>query len=101
MSGTAEPEGTAALVFWMLAALGGEADTAQIRDGMALAGDVITSGTVRYHLRALCAARLVCMAERRKRALGPSLWRLTPEGRAVVAAADGSGCVPCGLGWPS
>jgi predicted ArsR family transcriptional regulator len=96
-----EPTGTPAQMFWMLAILGGEADTVQIREAMAREGDVRTQQWVRACLRSLVSQGLVCVARRGGPGLPPSLWRLTEEGAALAAAEGEPLREPCGLGWPA
>jgi hypothetical protein len=97
VSEAAEPRGTSGLVFWMLAILGGEATTTQIREGMDAEGDMLAHAAVVAKLHRLASRNPPLVAEARHGAgARPSLWRLTLEGRMLV-----NDCEPCGLGWPA
>jgi hypothetical protein len=86
----------------MLAMLGGEASTVQVRDGfMREVGEKVPTGSVRRALRGLATMkrpRVEVAKAGNKRV--PTVWRLTAYGHEVLAEEDRAR-IPCGTGWPA
>ena len=87
----------------MLAILGGEASTTQVREGLKReVGELVPTSHVRASLGYLAGSKsprveVARAGERRT----PTVWRLTAYGREVLAEGDDdAGRIPCGTGWP-
>jgi hypothetical protein len=88
--------------FLMLAILGGEASTTQVRKGLEReAGEDATTEQVGKALRYLATRRppRVEVARAGARSM-PTIWRLTAYGNEALAEGD-DGTIPCGTGWPA
>jgi hypothetical protein len=87
----------------MLAILGGEKSTTQVREGFKReAGEIVTTQNVRSTLMYLTTKKppRVEVAKAGSRRT-PTVWRLTAYGREVLAEGDDdAGRIPCGTGWP-